>query len=56
MKPLWPLQKWGWGASVVMWLGGIVVIRALAKSAPDIAGPVAWVWLGYALYSWVWPP
>ncbi len=19
MKPLWPLQKWGWGASVAMW-------------------------------------
>jgi tetratricopeptide (TPR) repeat protein len=21
MKPLWPLQKWGWGASIGMWLG-----------------------------------
>jgi len=56
MKPLWPLQKWGWGASVVMWLGGIIVIRALAKSAPEIANPVAYAWLGYAVYSWVWPP
>jgi len=30
MKPLWPLQKWGWGASAAMWLGGIVVIRGLS--------------------------
>ena len=21
MKPLWPLQKWGWGASAAMWIG-----------------------------------
>ena len=56
MKPLWPLQKWGWGASVAMWIGGIVMIRALSKTAPELAGPVAFTWLGYCIYSWVWPP
>ena len=56
MKPLWPLQKWGWGASAAMWLGGIIVIRALSKSAPELATPVAFTWLGYCIYSWVWPP
>ncbi len=56
MKPLWPLQKWGWGASAVMWLGGIVLIRGLSKSAPDLATPVALAWLAYCIYSWVWPP
>jgi hypothetical protein len=56
MKPLWPLQKWGWGASAAMWLGGVVLIRGLARTAPDIATPVAFVWLGYCVYSWVWPP
>jgi predicted Zn-dependent protease len=56
MKPLWPLQKWGWGASAVMWLGGIVVLRSLSKAAPEIATPVAFAWLGYCIYSWVWPP
>jgi len=56
MKPLWPLQKWGWGASAAMWLGGIVVIRGLSQSAPELATPVAFFWLGYCIYSWVWPP
>jgi len=56
MKPLWPLQKWGWGASAAMWLGGIVVIRGLSQSAPELATPVAFFWLGYCVYSWVWPP
>jgi predicted Zn-dependent protease len=56
MKPLWPLQKWGWGASAAMWLGGIVVIRGLSQSAPELATPVAFTWLGYCIYSWVWPP
>ena len=55
MKPLWPLQKWGWGASVAMWIGGIVLIRALSKSAPELAAPVAFTLLAYAIYSWVWP-
>ena len=56
MKPLWPLQKWGWGASAVMWLGGIVMIRGLARAAPELATPVALAWLAYCIYSWVWPP
>lgn len=55
MKPLWPLQKWGWGASIAMWVGGMVIVRVLQKSAPEIATPVAFVWIGYAIYSWVWP-
>jgi predicted Zn-dependent protease len=56
MKPLYPLQKWGWGASAAMWLGGIVLIRTLSHSAPGLATPVALAWLGYCIYSWVWPP
>jgi hypothetical protein len=39
-----------------MWVGGIVVLNALRKSAPDLATPVAIAWLGYCVYSWVWPP
>lgn len=56
MKPLWPLQKWGWGASAVMYVGGILVLNTLRKTAPDIATPAALVWLAYCIYSWVWPP
>jgi hypothetical protein len=39
-----------------MWVIGIVLIRGLSKSAPEVALPVALVWLAYCLYSWVWPP
>jgi predicted Zn-dependent protease len=56
MKPLWPLQKWGWGASAAMWLGAFVLVRVLERSAPGIAGPFIIFWLAYAVYSWVWPP
>lgn len=55
MKPLWPLQKWGWGASAVLWVGAILIMNVLKKSAPGIVLPVAVVWIGYAVYSWVWP-
>ena len=55
MKPLWPLQKWGWGASAAIWIGSIVLIRGLSTRAPEIAGPVSFVLLGYCIYSWVWP-
>jgi hypothetical protein len=56
LKPLWPLQKWGWGASVALWAGGIVVVRVLEKAAPQAVLPFVIVWLSYAVYSWVWPP
>ena len=56
MKPLWPLQKWGWGASAAMWVGGMVLVRVFDHSAPQLAVPFAFIWFGYAIYSWVWPP
>jgi len=55
MKPLWPMQKWGWGGSAGMWIGAIVVMRGLERSAPDLYGPFVFTWLAYAIYSWVWP-
>lgn len=55
MKPLWPLQKWGWGASIALWVGAVVTFRVLDKAAPDLAFPAALLWIGYAIYSWVWP-
>lgn len=55
MKPLWPLQKWGWTGSAVMWVGAILLLNSMRKVAPDFATPVAFTWLGYCIYSWVWP-
>lgn len=56
MKPLWPLQKWGWGASAVMYGAAFVIGRMLAKTAPEWVVPFSLFWLSYAIYSWVWPP
>lgn len=56
MKPLWPLQKWGWGASAAMWVGGMLISSALQRAHSPAAVPFACFWLAYAVYSWVWPP
>jgi tetratricopeptide (TPR) repeat protein len=56
MKLLWPMQKWGWGASAAMWVGAIVMMRVLQTSAPEAYGPFVFTWLAYVIYSWVWPP
>lgn len=54
--PLWPMQRFGWGASVALWALGILAVRMLGPRSP-----VAGAWLSgmiftYAVYSWVWPP
>lgn len=56
MLPLWPLHRYGWSASIAVWLGGIVLVNVLGRTEPSLAGTLSWVILGYAAYSWVWPP
>jgi tetratricopeptide (TPR) repeat protein len=56
MLPLWPIHKWGWGASFAIWILVIVISRALGKVNPAAAGVFVGVMLVYVLYSWVWPP
>jgi predicted Zn-dependent protease len=55
MLPLWPMQKWGWGGAAGMWVLAIVIMRLLQQSAPEYHTPFAVLWIGYAIYSWVWP-
>jgi tetratricopeptide (TPR) repeat protein len=55
MKPMWPLQRWGWGASIGMWVGAVVTFRVLDQTAPEYAFPASMLWIGYAIYTWVWP-
>ena len=54
--PMRPLQRWGWGGSIAIWLGGIVAVRALAPSSPGLANALGWTIFTWAVYSWVWPP
>ena len=54
--PLRPLQRYGWGASVGLWVGTVLLLRTLSLHAPQVAGPASWLLLGYVAYSWIWPP
>lgn len=56
MWPLWPLQRFGWSASVALWAGGVLAVKAAQASGVSWVAPLAWVIVGYAVYSWVWPP
>jgi tetratricopeptide (TPR) repeat protein len=56
MWPLYPLQRWGWGASIGLWLLMLVGIRLLNRYAPEFSGPASTLLLAYVVYSWVWPP
>lgn len=56
LKPLWPMQRFGWGGSIALWLGGVVAVRALAQADSAAASMLSWVILGYVVYSWIWPP
>jgi tetratricopeptide (TPR) repeat protein len=56
MQPLWPLQRWGFLASFILWLGGIVVFSVVARFSDEASGFILMVLLTYVIYSWVWPP
>lgn len=55
MLPLWPLQRFGWSASIGLWVGCILLARLLGQVWPALAGPFTTAVLAYAIYSWVWP-
>lgn len=54
--PLRPLQRWGWYASVGLWVFAIVGLQLLQRMAPAATGPATLALLAYVIYSWVWPP
>jgi predicted Zn-dependent protease len=56
MIPLRPLQKYGWGASIGMWLAAVVGARLINKYSPQWAMAFTITVLVYVVYSWVWPP
>jgi tetratricopeptide (TPR) repeat protein len=56
MLPLWPLRRYGWGASAILWLAGVLGTRALSDVNPTVAAVYVTAFLIYVVYSWVWPP
>jgi tetratricopeptide (TPR) repeat protein len=55
MWPLWPFNRWGWAASVVLWVITVSVFSGAGKVAPHILGPLNIVLLSYCAYSWIFP-
>ncbi|MEN7342447.1 MAG: tetratricopeptide repeat protein, partial [Pseudomonadota bacterium] len=53
MKPLWPVIKWGWGGSIAIWL--VFMLYMKSGVLAEYQGTVALVFLGFVIYSWVWP-
>lgn len=56
LLPLWPLQRWGWGASIGLWVLTLVLIKVTGQYAPQAVGPVSFALIGYCIYSWIYPP
>lgn len=54
--PLWPLNRYGWVGSGVLWAiaaGSFILTDLLA---PEWTGVLVKLYLVYVVYSWVWPP
>jgi hypothetical protein len=50
------MRRWGWNGAAVVTAIGIIGVRLAGHTLPpDIAVTIAYVWLGYVIYSWVWP-
>lgn len=57
MLPLYPFQRWGWGASIALWLVVILGMKPLSIVAGEGAAMILLVsWLLFVIYSWAWPP
>jgi tetratricopeptide (TPR) repeat protein len=56
LLPLYPMQRWGWGGAAAVTVVGLAGVRLAQNSlAGTTASIVAFAWLGYVVYSWVWP-
>lgn len=56
MRPLWPMQRWGWAGSAGLWVGMLLVSQILSHQAPQYRGLFSTAWLALVIYSWAWPP
>ncbi len=52
LRPLWPVQRFGWGGVFALWILIVFLGRVLP---PPIVGPLSILYLLFCIYSWVWP-
>jgi len=55
MLPLWPFNRWGWGASIAFYVLTLLSLNFLSHEAPGITRYTSYVLLGYCAYSWIYP-
>lgn len=55
--PNWPLNRFGWPASVAIWLVAVILLRFIGDS-PEATWvtPFAYSYLAWVVYTWVQPP
>lgn len=56
MLPLWPVNRWGWAASVGIYFIVLVGLNLLRQHVPQVSNLASNVLLGYVAYSWIYPP
>ncbi|MDX1498830.1 MAG: tetratricopeptide repeat protein [Woeseiaceae bacterium] len=59
LLPLWPMQKWGWGGSIAIWIAVVALFRSGVLEGTALepyTGVLVAVVIGYVIYSWIWPP
>lgn len=55
MLPLWPFNRWGWGASIGFYVLTLLVLNSLSHVDAGVTRPVSYALLGFCAYSWVYP-
>lgn len=56
MVPLYPMQRWGWGGAIAVTVVGMIGVRMVDNAVPPpLSTIIAYTWIGYVVYSWVWP-
>ncbi len=56
LAPLWPVLRYGWIASAVIWVVATMIFFQLSKVSPELSLGGAAIFGIYVAYSWIWPP
>jgi len=54
--PLWPIHKFGWPASVALWIGFIILMKLKGQSNAEWLPYLTFTYLGWCIYTWVHSP
>ena len=54
--PLRPIHRFGWGASIVMWVGVVTLLQLNKQYSWPWLGAFIYIYLGYVIYSWIHGP